>query len=205
MYRTLLRPEGSGNGPFRWVNHPPADQRRISEDAHYKTTIREVLMRDVLQQKSISFDGATRVLAEATAEADRVGVAVCVAVADRAGHLVAFGRMDGAPLLSAQIAQDKAYTVSAFGLPTHEWWDLVREEPALLHGMVKTDRLIIFGGGVPLVRGDEAVGAVAVSPPPPAHSPGTLPVSGCFRTPEPAVDTLRRVRRSFCHAWPDRG
>jgi glc operon protein GlcG len=53
--------------------------------------------------------------------------------------------------------------VSAFGLPTHEWWDLVREEPALLHGMVKTDRLIISGGGVPLVLGDETVGAVGVS------------------------------------------
>jgi uncharacterized protein GlcG (DUF336 family) len=120
-------------------------------------------MPDVLQQTSISFDGATRVLTEAMAEADRLGVPACVAVADRAGHLVAFGRMDGAPLLSAQIAQDKAYTVSAFGLPTHEWWDLVREEPALLHGIVKTDRLIIFGGGVPLTRGDETVGAVGVS------------------------------------------
>ena len=130
---------------------------------HYQATIREVLMPDVLQQKSISFEGAARVLAEATAEADRLGVAVCVAVADRAGHLVAFGRMDGAPLLSAQIAQDKAYTVSAFGLSTHEWWDLVRDEPALLHGMVKTDRLIIFGGGVPLIRGGETVGAVGVS------------------------------------------
>ena len=120
-------------------------------------------MPSVLQQQSVSFEGATRVLTEVTAEADQLGVAVCVAVADRAGHLVAFGRMDGAPLLSAQIAQDKAYTVSAFGLPTHEWWDLVREEPALLHGIVKTDRLIIFGGGVPLTRGDETVGAVGVS------------------------------------------
>ena len=78
-------------------------------------------MPDVLQQTSISFDGATRVLTEAMAEADRLAVPACVAVADRAGHLVAFGRMDGAPLLSAQIAQDKAYTVSAIGLPTHEW------------------------------------------------------------------------------------
>ena len=120
-------------------------------------------MPDVLQQTSISFDGATRVLTEAMAEAGRLGVPACVAVADRAGHLVAFGRMDGAPLLSAQIAQDKAYTVSAFGLPTHQWWDLVREEPALLHGIVKTDRLIIFGGGVPLTRGGETVGAVGVS------------------------------------------
>jgi glc operon protein GlcG len=145
------------------VDQQPAGRLWIREDAQYKVTFREVLMPDVLQQKSISFDGATRVLTEATAEADRLGVPACVAVTDRAGHLVAFGRMDGAPLLSAQIAQDKAYTVSAFGLPTHQWWDLVREEPALLHGIVKTERLIIFGGGVPLTRGDETVGAVGVS------------------------------------------
>jgi uncharacterized protein GlcG (DUF336 family) len=145
------------------VNRKPAGQVEIGEDAHYQATIREVQMPDVLKQNSVSFDGATRVLTEATAEAERLGVAVCVAVADRAGHMVAFGRMDGAPLLSAQIAQDKAYTVAAFGLPTHEWWDLVREEPALLHGMVKTDRLIIFGGGVPLAGGGETVGAVGVS------------------------------------------
>jgi glc operon protein GlcG len=43
---------------------------------------------------------------------------------DRTGHrppapLVAFERLDGAPLMSAQLAQDKAYSVCAFnGLPT---------------------------------------------------------------------------------------
>ena len=86
------------------------------------------------------------------------------AVADRAGHLVTFGRMDGAPLLSAQIAQDKAYSVAAFGgVPTHEWWTMIADEPPLLHGIVKTDRLIVFGGCVP-VRADGAlIGAVGVS------------------------------------------
>ena len=72
--------------------------------------------------------------------------------------------MDGAPLLSAQIAQDKAYSVAAFGgVPTHEWWTMIADEPPLLHGIVKTDRLIVFGGGVP-VRADGAlIGAVGVS------------------------------------------
>jgi glc operon protein GlcG len=73
-------------------------------------------------------------------------------------------RMDRAPLLCVQIAQDKAYSVSAFGgLPTGDWWRLLESEPALLHGIVKTDRLIVFGGGVPLVADGRTVGAIGVS------------------------------------------
>jgi glc operon protein GlcG len=76
-------------------------------------------------------------------------------------------RMDGAPLLSEQIAQDKAYTVAAFGRPTHEWFDLIKDDPALLHGIVKTDRLVVFGGGAPVIVdnevGNEIVGAVGIS------------------------------------------
>ncbi len=119
---------------------------------------------DVAQFQTLTYDGARRALSAALAEAGRLGVAVCVAVADRAGHLLAFARMDGAPVLSAQIAQDKAFTVTAFnGLPTHEWFPVLEREPALLHGIVKTERLVIFGGGVPVMVGDDLVGAVGAS------------------------------------------
>jgi glc operon protein GlcG len=72
--------------------------------------------------------------------------------------------MDRAPLLCVGIAQDKAYSVAAFGgLPTGDWWRLLESEPALLHGIVKTDRLVVFGGGVPLVADGRTVGAIGVS------------------------------------------
>jgi uncharacterized protein GlcG (DUF336 family) len=84
-------------------------------------------------------------------------------VADAAGELKAYARMDGAPLLSVRIAQDKAWTAAAFGLPTDAWWNLVKDEPPLLHGIVKTDRLIIFGGGLPLIVEGRVVGGIGVS------------------------------------------
>ena len=113
---------------------------------------------------SLSLEGARLALEAAVAYASSIRVAVCVSVADRAGNLLAFARMDGAPLLSAGLAQDKAYTVCAFnGLPTHGWFDVLKDEPALLHGIVKTDRLIIFGGGVPVRIDGDLVGAVGVS------------------------------------------
>lgn len=108
--------------------------------------------------------GAQRVLDRSLAAARELGVAVCVAVTDRSGQLLSFARMDGAALLSVSIAQDKAYTVAAFGgLPTHEWFDLIAGEPALLHGIVKTDRLIVFAGGVPVRSAGALAGAVGVS------------------------------------------
>lgn len=113
---------------------------------------------------TLALDGAQRVVAGSIEHAAALGVAVCVAVTDRAGHLLAFARMDEAPLLSLSIAQDKAYTVTAFGgLPSHEWFDMIKDDPALLHGIVKTERLIVFGGGMPVHSDAVMVGAVGVS------------------------------------------
>ncbi len=104
------------------------------------------------------------IVAACLAEAGALGVAVCIAVTDNSGHLLHFVRMDGAPLLSASIAQDKAYSVAAFnGLPTDAWWGLIEKDDALVHGIVKTDRLIVFGGGRPCLVDGELVGAVGVS------------------------------------------
>ena len=44
--------------------------------------------------------------------------------------------MNGAPLLSVQIAQDKAYTAISFGMATHEWFDFVKNDDPLLHGII---------------------------------------------------------------------
>lgn len=120
-------------------------------------------MADLIEARTISFAAANRVLDAAVQEAEKLQVRFCIAVVDSAGNLLAYGRMDGAPLLSGQLAQDKAYTVAAFGLPTHEWFEVIRDEPALLHGIVKTDRLIVFGGGTPIRVDGELVGAVGVS------------------------------------------
>ena len=119
---------------------------------------------DVTNRPTVTWQGARRVLDAAARAAGRMGVACCLAATDSAGNLLAFDRMDGAPLLSVRIAQDKAYTVAAFnGVPTHEWYGMIAGEPALLHGIVHTERLVVFGGGVPLLAGGVFVGAVGVS------------------------------------------
>ena len=125
--------------------------------------LREESVTDTIDQPTVSLDAAQRAVAAAMKEAEREGLAVCIAVVGAAADLKAFARMDGAPLLTTTIAMDKAYTVAAFGLSTHTWWDVIKDEPALVHGITKTDRLVVFGGGVPLVSDRTTIGAIGVS------------------------------------------
>jgi uncharacterized protein GlcG (DUF336 family) len=119
---------------------------------------------DYVMAPSATLSAAQRAVAAALEEAEQLAVDVCIAVTDGAGQLLALARMDRAPLLCIQIAQDKAYSVASFGgLPTSDWWRMLESEPALLHGIVKTDRLIVFGGGIPLVADGRTIGAVGVS------------------------------------------
>lgn len=122
-------------------------------------------MSDVSATTNITLSAAQRVLAAAVAAAEAGEAPVCVAVCDAAGHPVLSARMDGAALLVPSIAADKAYTVVAFnGMATSEWWPTIEQHPELIAGLVKTDRLMVFAGGIPIV--DSAgvmVGAIGVA------------------------------------------
>jgi glc operon protein GlcG len=118
----------------------------------------------VVPTQTLSYAGARVVLDAALARAAAMGVPVNVSVCDTGGNQIAFARMDGAALLSAGIAQDKAYTVVAFlGIPTDQWFGMIEGAPALREGIVHRDRLVIFGGGVPIQVAGSVVGAVGVS------------------------------------------
>ena len=124
-------------------------------------------MADALDERTISLEGAQGVLAAALALAEQMKVQVSVAVAGRAGDLKAFGRMDGASLLSGETARRKVYTVAATGMSTQEFGSILksemRDEPELFHGMISIEGLIAFAGGVPIQRDGQRIGAVAVS------------------------------------------
>jgi uncharacterized protein GlcG (DUF336 family) len=121
-------------------------------------------MSDVIQKASVSTELAHRVIAAAEKKAAEIGVPMVIAVCDESGVLKAFSRMDGAALLSVQIAQDKAHTAAGFGMGTDAWHDFIKDDPPLAAGAVGgIDRLVIFGGGYPLVVDEATVGAVGVS------------------------------------------
>jgi uncharacterized protein GlcG (DUF336 family) len=112
---------------------------------------------------SITAEAAAKAIAAAEAKAVEIGTPMVIAICDESGVLKAFKRMDGAALLSVDIAQNKAYTAVSFGMATHSWFDFIKDDPPLLHGIVQTPRLVVFGGGYPINIDGGVVGGIGVS------------------------------------------
>jgi len=113
---------------------------------------------------SVNLDLAIELVTAAKKKAQQINVPMVIAVVDAGGNPVAFQRMDGALLVSIDIALNKAYTAAAVKLPTHELGVLAQPGQPLF-GIHNADggRIVIFGGGFPLKRGDEIVGGIGVS------------------------------------------
>ncbi len=112
----------------------------------------------------IGLDTALRMIEGARKKAEEIGVPMVVAVADEGGNLVALQRMDGALLASVNIAWNKAYTAVALKLPTGELAGAAQPGQPLF-GIHNADggRIVIFGGGIPVVRDGRVVGGIGVS------------------------------------------
>ncbi len=120
-------------------------------------------MAKALTRLSVSQTAGDQLIEAATAKARELGVASAIAVVDESGNLKAFRRMDGAPLLTIEIAINKAYTSAAYGVPTHGWHEFIKNDPPLLHGIVHTPRLVVFGGGYPITEQDQVIGGIGIS------------------------------------------
>jgi uncharacterized protein GlcG (DUF336 family) len=107
---------------------------------------------------------ARHVLAGVEQRALELGVNLCAAVLDAGANPVATVRMDGAQLGAYQLAIDKAWTAVAFQAPTEQWADATAPgAPAWGFSTALAGRVIVFAGGIPLMRGDRLVGGVGVS------------------------------------------
>jgi uncharacterized protein GlcG (DUF336 family) len=113
--------------------------------------------------RNIDVDTALKAIKAAREKAGALKVNMSIAVCDTAGHLKAFVRMDGASLISLQIAQDKAHTAISGGLPTHKWHEYIKDDAPLIHGLVHTPRFIIFGGGYPIMENGQMIGGIGLS------------------------------------------
>jgi len=120
-------------------------------------------MANTVTRQTISAEAAKRMLAAAEAKADEMKRPMTIAICDESGNLKAFSRMDGAPIIGLQIAQDKAWTAVSFGVSTDQWFEFIKNDPPLLHGIVHTPRLIVFGGGFPIKVDKQLVGGIGVS------------------------------------------
>jgi glc operon protein GlcG len=113
-------------------------------------------------QTILSYTDAVRVVSAIRAELEQRGLGAVIAVADEHGELLAFLRLDGAPLPSIQIAMNKAYTAARERKPSKQVGEASRNEgfPMTNFGEL---RYTTWGGGVPLIHEGKVIGAVGVS------------------------------------------
>lgn len=113
--------------------------------------------------RTVSADAAQAAVAAAVDAGAAVGCPVVAAVVDASGELVAFLRVTGAPFHSSEIARDKAFTAASFKMPSADVHGLVSGSDALREGITRRDRMVMFGGGLPIVVEGETVGGIGVS------------------------------------------
>lgn len=103
-------------------------------------------------------------IAGAVARAEALGVPMCIAVTDEAAQLIAFRRMDGGKVTSSTIAIDKAFTAAGAKKATHEY-GAASQPGAPAYGIASAigGRLVVVGGGLPVVVDGAVVGGIGVS------------------------------------------
>ena len=127
-----------------------------------KTQSKTPTITNVVTKHSISSELAQKMVDEAMVKARQLGVAENVAILDDGGNLKAFGRMDGAPILCIEMAQNKAYT-ALFGVSTQDFFNFIKGDPSLLAGIPTLARVAAWGGGFPIKVNGEVVGAIGLS------------------------------------------
>lgn len=102
-----------------------------------------------------------RLISAAIECAKRMDIAINIAVSDAGANLLAFQKMDGAPLGSIDVALKKARSAVLFGAPTEVLGQLVREQQ--LDSIEQTNNgLILFAGGEPINQ-KSLIGGIGIS------------------------------------------
>lgn len=97
-------------------------------------------------------------------KAAEMGVKAVVAVSDAGGNTIAVECMDDAFIASFDIAVNKAFTVVSLKMPTKKLAELAAPGGSL-YGIQFTNngRIVIFGGGEPLMKEGKVMGGLGVS------------------------------------------
>ena len=106
---------------------------------------------------------AHHLMEEAVAKAAKFGRPMCVAVTDERGALLAFTRMDGAPIRSIKLSEAKAYTAARLGVSTTAFHARLTREG--LQASYFADPILtgLPGGAVICSQGGVTVGGIGIS------------------------------------------
>ena len=115
----------------------------------------------VVEKKALTLEGARQVIASAIGEARRLGApGGAIAVVDDGGNVIAVERLDGTFAAATSISIGKARTAAIFKKPTKLFEDIIKNGRT---AMVALNDFTPLQGGIPLMAGEEVIGAIGVS------------------------------------------
>lgn len=124
--------------------------------------IQQVLLR--MGQGRMTLELSKKLIEKIEEEAKRRGKKAVIAVCGPDGNPIAVHVMDGAFLVSFDVAVRKAYTAVAVKMSTMELSKLAQPGQTF-YGLESLDggKIVIFGGGVPLVYQENIIGGLGIS------------------------------------------
>lgn len=118
----------------------------------------------VAEKKTLTLDGAKRVIVAAEAEAKRLNApGGVIAVVDDGGNLMAVERLDGTFSAGANVSIGKARTAVMFKKPTRFFEELINSSGKGRTVMASLKDFTPLIGGIPIMVEGEIVGGVGVS------------------------------------------
>lgn len=132
-----------------------------------KAVVNEVMKRlseQVTLPSKLNLDTAKALIDQVEAYAKEQNLNAVIAVCGTDGNPIAVHVMDNAFLVSFDVAIKKAYTSASVKMSTMELSKLI-QPGATFQGLDKLqgDKMVFFGGGVPLMRNGMMLGALGVS------------------------------------------
>ena len=126
----------------------------------------EALVAEVLARlggsRMVDLEKAKKLIAAVEERAKTQGKHAVIAVCNSEGNPIAVHVMDGAFLVSYEVAVKKAYTAVAVKMSTMELSALC-QPGGTFYGLQALDKVITFGGGIPLYSDGAIVGGLGVS------------------------------------------
>ncbi len=146
----------------------PAPAKPVNEKVPVMELTKEIVVQEVLKRiqtmDRVTLDIAKKLIEKIEGYATSVGKKAVVAVCGPDGNPIAVHVMDGAFLVSFDVAVKKAYTAVSVKMSTMELGKLVQPGQTFAGlEQIERDKLVFFGGGVPLFAGDKLVGGLGIS------------------------------------------
>ena len=155
--------ENSNAANAAMVNTETSDKSggKTPEPTEESGIVAEVVKR-IMEQRILSLETAKKIIEEVEKESRNRGKKAVICVCNEQGNPIAVHVMDGAFLISFDVAVKKAYTAVALKMPTLKLNDLVKSGQTF-YGLQNLDKVMTIGGGVPLYRNGILVGGLGVS------------------------------------------